>query len=219
MTTNPRFIAINGRELRNCRLALGWTQFQLAKSAGYTERLIRKAEKGGTLDIATIQNLAEALSTTDSAVSIKSLTFDMVAIARKWVESFDRLKAGMLPHIEPFLTEDFEFVCPGDPAMAPFVGTWKGATGHQLWLDHFFGFFEECVNSEVEYTVGDGTVIARWLTTCTYQGVPCPPVRINMHFRFENGRIARIDDEYDTHAGAQYVTEAQAQLRDADPLV
>ncbi len=34
----------------------------------FIERLIRKAEKGGTLDIATIQNLAGALSTPENVV-------------------------------------------------------------------------------------------------------------------------------------------------------
>ena len=104
MTTNPRFIAINGRELRNCRLVRGWTQLQLAKSAGYTERLIRKAEKGGTLDIATIQNLAEALSSPDNVVLPESLTLDIAAIARKWVEGFENLERQMVKEIEQFLT-------------------------------------------------------------------------------------------------------------------
>ena len=217
MTTNPRFIAINGRELRNYRLTLGWTQSQLAKSAGYTERLIRKAEKGGTLDIATIQNLAEALSTPENVVLAESLSLDIATIARKWFETFDRLKIRMLPEIQPFLTEDFEFVCPGDPAVLPFVGVWKGTEGMQLWLDNFFGFFEENLNTEVEYSVGDSTVIVRWLATCKYQGVPCDPIRINMHFCFIDGLIARIVDDYDTHAGATNVTSAQAQLRDDDP--
>jgi transcriptional regulator with XRE-family HTH domain len=216
MTNNPRFIAINGRELRNCRLVLGWTQFQLAKSAGYTERLIRKAEKGGTLDIVTIQNLAEALSTPDRIVSPESLMLDIASIARTWFETFDRLKIRMLPEIQPLLTEDFEFVCPGDPSVLPFVGVWKGTDGMQQWLDKFFGFFEENLNSEVEYTVGENTVIARWLATCKYQGVPCPPIRINMHFRFVDGLIARIVDDYDTHAGATSVAEAQAKVQDDD---
>ena len=109
MSNISRFIAINGRELRTQRLTRGWTQFQLAKTAGYTERLVRKAEKGGTLDIATIQNLAEALSTPDNTVPIESLTMDISAIARKWVESFDQLRARMLPEVESFLAEDFVF--------------------------------------------------------------------------------------------------------------
>jgi hypothetical protein len=89
----------------------------------------------------------------------------------------------------------------------------------QQWLDHFFGFFEKTVNEEVEYMVGEGTVIARWLATCTYEGVQCPPVRINMHFQFENGLIARIVDDYDTHTGSVEVSKAKAKahLQDENP--
>ena len=219
MTNNPRFLPINGRELRNCRLARGWTQSQLAKSAGYTERLIRKAEKGGTLDIATIQNLAEALSSPDKVVLPESLTLDIAAIARKWVEGFENLEARMLPEIEPFLTDDFEFVCPGEPGTVPFIGTWKGSAGMQQWLDLYFSLFQRHKSTGVEYMVGDNTVVARWLESGTFQGVACAPVRINMHFRFVNGLIAHIEDDYDTHCGATNVAEAQSQLREADPLV
>jgi len=142
MTQNSRFIAINGRELRTQRLVRGWTQQRLAKIAGYTERLVRKAEKGGTLDIATIQDLAEALSTPAQAVAVESLTMDISAIARKWVESWELLETRMLPEIEPFLAEDFEFVCPGEPGAAPFVGTFRGAVGMQQWLDAYFSVLQ-----------------------------------------------------------------------------
>lgn len=212
MNNNSRSIAVNGRELRSHRIARGWTQAEHAKAAGYTERLVSKAENGGSLEIATIQDLAEALSTPDQVVSFASLTLDIAAIARKWVETFARLETRMLCEMESLFTDDFEFVCPGDPQMAPFVGTWKGTNGLQRWLDLFFGFFEKTVNEEVEYMVGDGTVIARWLATCTYQGVQCPPVRINMHFQFENGLIARIVDDYDTHTGSVEVSKAKARV-------
>lgn len=216
MNNNSRSIAVNGRELRSHRIARGWTQAELAKAAGYTERLVSKAENGGSLEITTIQDLAEALSTPDKIVSFASLTLDIAAIARKWVETFARLETRMLSEMESLFTTDFEFVCPGDPQMAPFVGTWKGTKGLQQWLDLFFGFFEKTVNEEVEYMVGEGTVIARWLATCTYQGVQCPPVRINMHFQFENGLIARIVDDYDTHTGSVEVSKAKAKANFQD---
>lgn len=217
MNTNARFVAINGRELRALRLSRGWTQTELAKSAGYTERLIRKAEKGGTLDFNTILNLAEALSTPEMAVPVESLTIDTAAIARKWVETFDTLHRGMLSEIEPFLAKDFVFVCPGDPGMAPFVGTWTGVDGLRQWLDAFFGFFEECRNTEMEYFIGEDKVHARWVTHCKLQGVACDPVRINMHFRFVDGLIARIDDDYDTHGGVVAIEVAKTTLKEDTP--
>ena len=203
--------AVNSRELRRFRLARRWTQQELARAAGYTERLVSKAENGGRLDIATIQDLAEALSTPEQIVTAESLTLDIASIARRWVETFERLETQMLPEIQPYLADNFEFICPGDPAVLPFVGIWKGAAGHQQWLDLFFGFFQRTKNQEVEYTLGDNSVIARWLERVTLNGVPCDPVRINMHFRFENGLIARIEDDYDTLGGAHIVRQIENQ--------
>jgi hypothetical protein len=111
--------------------------------SGYTERLIRKAEHGGSLDMSTILDLAETLSTPEYRVPLELITIDIVSIAKKWVESFDKLHRKMLPEIEAYLADDFVFNCPGDPAMAPFVGVWERREGLQKWLDTFFDFFEE----------------------------------------------------------------------------
>lgn len=211
MTKPTRFVVVNGRELRNRRKAKAWTQADLAKAAGYTERTIRKAEKGGQVELVTVQDIAEALS-----IAVDLLTLDIAAIARKWVEAYESLEAQMLSEIEPYLAEEFEFVCPGDPTTAPFIGTWKGTAGFQKWLDLFFGFFQRQKNESVEYMVGKDTVVARWLESGIFQGVPCGPVRINMHFEFREGLIVRIEDDYDTHAGATSVTRAKEQLKNQD---
>lgn len=211
MKTRARFIAINGRKLRSFRLVRGWTQLQLAKASGYSERLVRKAEKGGTLDLETIQNIAEALSTPEAPVSIESLTLDIVAIARKWVESWEQHEARMIPEIAGLMTESFEFVCPGVPGTAPFIGTFKGIEGFQQWLDLYFSVIRREKSSEVEYLIGVNSVIARWMECGTFLGVPAPPIRINLYFQFVDGLIARIVDDYDTHTGAVIASVAQSR--------
>ena len=212
MKKNARFIEVNGRELRIRRLSRGWTQRQLARSAGYTERLIRKAEIGGTLDIKTVQDLAEALSTPDNAVAVASLTVDIAAIARRWMEAWAQHEAQMVSKIESYLAEGFEFVCPGEPGTVPFVGTFKGTFGLQQWMELYFSHVQREQNMPVEYMVGDDSVIARWLECGTYLGVPAPPVRINLHFRFVGGLIARIVDDYDTLTAFTTASEARSRL-------
>ena len=69
--TSPRFVIVSGEVVRRLRMERGMTQLQLARAAGYTERLIRKAEKGGRLDIRTVQNLAEALSQFGNHLSVE----------------------------------------------------------------------------------------------------------------------------------------------------
>jgi transcriptional regulator with XRE-family HTH domain len=219
MSSHSRFVVVNGVELRKLRLARGWTQTQLAKLSGYTERLIRKAEHGGSLDMSTILDLAETLSTPEYRVPLELITIDIVSIAKKWVESFDKLHRKMLPEIEAYLADDFVFNCPGDPAMAPFVGVWERREGLQKWLDTFFDFFEEIENTELEYLEGENRVHARWVVHCKLKGQPCAPVRINMHFRFVDGLISRIDDEYDTHGGSLAIEEAKARLHGRFPPI
>ncbi|MFN3148584.1 helix-turn-helix domain-containing protein [Bremerella sp.] len=48
--------------LRELRLNNGWTQAELAKRAGYSERLIGKAESGSPIARDTIVDIADALS-------------------------------------------------------------------------------------------------------------------------------------------------------------
>lgn len=217
MSSSSRFVVVAGDQLRKLRLERGWTQARLAKLSGYTERLIRKAERSGSLEVSTLQNLAEALSTPGNRIPIESLTIDIMTIAKKWVESFDTLKRKMLPAIEKHLAEEFVYNCPGDPSMAPFVGVWKGREGMQKWLDAFFDFFDDVVNAELEYFQGQDRVHARWVVYCTLKGTACAPVRINMHFHFVDGLIARMDDEYDTHGGVVAIDAAKATLRENEP--
>ncbi|MCA9088142.1 MAG: nuclear transport factor 2 family protein [Planctomycetaceae bacterium] len=214
MQHNSRYVAVNGRELRAQRLSRGLTQDRLGKLAGYTDRLVRKAEKGGTLDIATVQDLAEALSMTGEPVSCRDLTLDILSIARLWMECFEELQEKMLPKVESFYAPEFELICPGDPGSTPFVGTWRGLEGMQQWLDLFFGFFVREKAEHVEYFVGENSVVARWMERCSLQGVPCDPVRINLYFEFRDGRIVRMCDDYDTHSGATAIEKAQSNLKD-----
>ncbi|MFO1008115.1 MAG: helix-turn-helix domain-containing protein [Planctomycetaceae bacterium] len=211
MKSRARFLTVNGRKLRTFRLTRGWTQAQLAKSSGYSERLVRKAEKGGTLDLETIQNIAEALSTPEAPISTESLTLDMIAIARKWMECWEQHETRMVPEVKALLDEEFEFVCPGEPGTAPFIGTFRGTEGLQRWLDLYFSVVQRQKCGEIEYLIGENSVIARWLECGTFLGVPSPPIRINLYFQFADGLIAKIVDDYDTHTGAVIASTAQAK--------
>lgn len=211
MKKNARFIEINGRDLRARRLGRGWTQQQLARIAGYTERLIRKAELGGTLDIKTVEDLADALSTPDCPVGVASLTVNIAAVARRWVEAMEQHEVRMVPVVECFLAEGFEFVCPGEPGTLPFIGTFRGALGLQQWLQLYFGHIRREKKLEVEYMFGEDTVIARWLESGTFLGMPAPPIRINMHFRFTGGLISRIVNDYDTLTAVNMALTARSK--------
>ena len=51
---------VNGQSIKQFRAALGWSQAALADRAGYSERLVRKAEAGGKISLQALRDLAEA---------------------------------------------------------------------------------------------------------------------------------------------------------------
>lgn len=58
-----RSFLVDGRRLQLLRAGHGWTQQEAAERAGFSDRLIRKAEAGGPLQTQTIAILAELYST------------------------------------------------------------------------------------------------------------------------------------------------------------
>ncbi|MCU0708277.1 MAG: helix-turn-helix domain-containing protein [Pirellula sp.] len=73
MLHRKRYSSVNGSRLRSLRQSRGWTQVEFGRRAGYSERLIRKAESGGNLLVNTIDDLATALSQINDVVSAESL--------------------------------------------------------------------------------------------------------------------------------------------------
>lgn len=178
----------------------GMTQYQLARVAGYTERLVRKAEKGGRLDVVTIRNLAGALSMFGQSVSADSLCLDNLSIAKLWVKGFDNLGDQMWSLLEPHLSDEFAFYCSGNRLTTPFAGTFNRTAGLRDWLQAYFAVIARNPCQELEFTVGTDTVVARWLETGSIRGVSFGPIRISMYFRFQAGLIIRMDKDYDTRA-------------------
>lgn len=197
-------VELNPELFRAARLERGLTQRELANLAGYSERVIRKAEMGGRVRFQLACDIAEALSTPSRPVTIEQLCFPPLAAAKRWMETFDQFGVDMLQHIRPLLSEEIVFVCEGSKETFPFNGTWHGLEGHQGWLDAFFGIFERVPGISPVYLLGDGIVSARWNETVKIAGVLCPPVRVCLNFHFQDQRIVRIEDDYNIEAGADH---------------
>lgn len=211
--SSSRSARINPDSLRSLRAQLGITQRDLARIAGYSERLIRKAESGGALSMESISNLAEALSRHGVPVTSQELVLDLASIAKHWLSAFDTYGREMILHVRHHLSPDFIFVCPGDPKVAPFIGTWSGIDGLQQWLNHFFAVFKRLPLTDPVCTVGEKAVNIRFWESGYIGEQLCGPIRINMHFQFNaEGLICRIDDDYDTQAGADEKDAAEQRL-------
>ena len=206
-------LVVNATLLKRIRLQRGWTQAEMARRAGYSERLIRKAELGGKIRYEVVADLAACLSEGGSFVSIEDITQDPLRIAQWWMNTFDQVGRTMLAGYEHYFTSDFVFHCAGSTSDSfPFNGTWHGLEGHQEWLDLFFGIMERVQGIDVTYTVGTDMVSARWNETVKIHGILCPPVRVNMHFFFRDGRICRMEDDYDTKKGDDHLRAVMEQV-------
>lgn len=203
MARPVRSVQVAGNLLREFRTKLNWTQEDLAKASGYSSRLIRKLESNGAAEIETLENIAEALSIRGNQVTPEMLTLNIVATARAWMDALNAHGPRMVAAIAHFLSEDFEFHCPGDPNVTPFAGTWKGASGLHEFFGIYFSIFDRLPHADVTYSVGENIVVARFHEYARVNGVMLGPVRVNMCFSFRNGLITRIDDDYDSVAGNQ----------------
>ena len=74
MKSSSKLLAVNGGIIRRRRKQLGWSQVEFGHRAGYSERVVRKAEAGGTLRLQTIKDFATTLSLEGGILSIQDLT-------------------------------------------------------------------------------------------------------------------------------------------------
>jgi transcriptional regulator with XRE-family HTH domain len=194
-----RFQQVNTQVLRELRVKRGWSQRELAEKAGYTDRLVRKAEFGGKLDVETIRNIAEALSTLEEKITLDLLTSDVLSIAKTFMQLFDELGAGMVPAIEHYIAPDFVMHVTSAVESLSIHGTWVGQQGFQEFLNLFFGTFSRSPKTLAPlYAVGTDFVVARYLNTLHAPGRPDEVTEVYRHFRFRDGLLSRIDDLYES---------------------
>ncbi|MFO0884502.1 MAG: helix-turn-helix transcriptional regulator [Pirellulales bacterium] len=208
MPPNARFRSINGNLLKQCRLNYGWSQRELARRAGYSERLIRKAESSGSLSISTIRDLAEALSNAGKTISYHQLLIDYVSIATAFMDAYNSLGKQMIAECTQFLSPDLIMFCPADPNQVPFAGEWQGLAGLESYLHLFYSHFERSYHSGPPiFLAGDERVSARYDECFVYLGKTFPPIWVHRHFQFKDDLIVRIDDEFDTKMFSTYIRE------------
>lgn len=198
MPQSPRFQSINAKLLRSLRRKVGWSQSELGKRAGYCERVIRKAEAGGKLNLETIENIAQTFSGISIPITSRELIFSEELLARKFVESYVSLETRMLDECIDFLDSDFVFQVPAPASYVNFAGTYNGINEFKHFLDQFYSVFTRRPSSiSVNYYSGSGRVVASFEDTLSSNGTPLPQIWVNLHFYFKDGLIARVDQQID----------------------
>ncbi len=74
MLKQAGLVVVNAKNFRQIRKRLGWSQVELGRRSGYSERVIRKAESGGVVRRRTLSELALTMSMDGQIVSLVDLT-------------------------------------------------------------------------------------------------------------------------------------------------
>jgi DNA-binding XRE family transcriptional regulator len=210
--------------LREHRLRRGWTQAQLAAHAGYSERVIRKAEAGEPVRLHTLQVLAEALGTADYPVSCADLRGEPMAVVQDYYRIRRQFSFDFAPHCGHLLASEYVMTVHADPGVVPYAGAWHGQAGLHALYQRIKQFFRP-LGETVRFSTASDRVLAirEGLTQplCDITGRPFDPLpppmqsRILQEWTVRDGRIVNDDMYMDTYAYQRslYLDAAQSSHR------
>ena len=198
----------NGAYIKYLRKRKGWSQRQLVQASGYSVRLVSKAESNGRIVLATLVDLAQALSTDTEVVRPEQLIFDPIAVAKFLTYATYVLQRNMYSRLCHIITDDFVLESIGDPERFPFVGRYEGAEGLQAAVDNFFSCME--VPPSVDHAKWydyythreDPNVVVVWGKSWIHSiNEPVgAPLDVTQKITFRDGKVSRIENRYDASA-------------------
>ena len=168
-----------GKRLRHHRRRAGLTQVQLAVRAGFSERVIRKAEAGDVVRPETLEVLAEALSSDAEAVTAADLRGDPMALVHRWWELRKRHSYDFPRHIGGLLHDDFRFISNFEADSLPYAGSWNGVEGLVQYYEAVRHYFKPLGTVSTRFLSADNHVTAmvhgRAQPLRDVRGEPLPP--------------------------------------------
>jgi transcriptional regulator with XRE-family HTH domain len=202
--SNLRSMPCNGELLRYFREKRGWTQDELATRAGYSKRVVAKAEAGGSLESVTVEVLAEALSAVGDLVHPDDLLASPKALAERYVETFRRYEHELAARCRDFLADDMICIVGGDDRSVPLSGAYVGPDGFDCYCRKFFEIFERCDKDLYRPTIiAEGNhVMVAGREAIRLKGFPRepeePPGWIVQDMLFSRGKLVRLELMFDT---------------------
>jgi transcriptional regulator with XRE-family HTH domain len=209
---NLRSVPCNGELLRYFREQLGWTQDELARRAGYSKRVIAKAEASGSLHPDTLEVLAATLSVSGKRVYPEGLAASPKALAERYVETFRRYEHELAARCRDFLADDMVCLVAGGDASVPLSGTYRGPEGFDSYCRSFFEIFERPDKDFYQPQIvaeGNHVVITGW-EFIQLRAIPKhpdePPGWLVQDLQFSRGKLVRLELLFDTTGFGQALT-------------
>ncbi len=210
---NPReqSLVVNGELICYYRRLRGWTQLQFAETAGYSRRLISKAESNGVLRRGTISDLAASLSIPGSPVTPEDLISDPHFIGWKFMEAFAKNDRRFVEKLWDVLGEDVICYVGGNVEQIPFAGRFVGRDGMHEYFDRFFDVMQrpdESLDLEDVTVMHQGNLVmidAR--DELQLSGAPAIECSVQIVLNFERGKIAHVKIHFEEDRLVQYIRE------------
>ncbi|MFY9256219.1 MAG: ester cyclase [Fuerstiella sp.] len=218
-SSNGDSVFVDGLQLRELRRSLRWTQEQAAEEAGYTDRLIRKLERGGPVNVQTLKDVVEAyVASNAGGMSLAAETFIrgqtrsmMESLARQWLERIFNKR-----EIEAIN----ELVAPNAMLLAE-GATHVGSDAIRVRVQTILKAFNPLkMTIEKVLVDGDSTVVY-WMVKkkhiAEFLGIPATNRWVKLHgsshARFENNQIIEARDHWDIHDVIQQQTRPSEAAR------
>lgn len=198
-----RSICCNGDAIKTHRARRGWTQPELASFAGFSTRLVAKAEAGEGVHPDTLETLADTLSTAEHPVFPEDLAISPKMIVRHIVESFAKHERQCVAHCHQFLAEDIRVVAPGPEELLPFCGVHETIDGFDAFWGKYFSVMERhdklYIAKSMRLVAEDNLVVALVEEDANHKGqVATPPTPLTFVFNFERGKLVSFEDHFDS---------------------
>lgn len=191
----------NPELIKSLRRQKNWSQKQFAERSGYSERLICKAESGGSIAPATIEVLAKTLSRKDLVVYPEDLICDPVTLSKLFIQFSHSLQENVLQGIASFLDPKFEYVFSQ-------IGNSKVVFKGRNEVEAAFGKFFESKEIEPDQPFDDhyryyvdGTDVISWGKTTfrDLQSRETYDLKITLRFIYRKGKLVRLEDRSEAH--------------------
>jgi transcriptional regulator with XRE-family HTH domain len=207
-----RSIECNGEIFLYYRRQRGWTQQELADAAGFSQRLIAKAESGSRLSPETIDVLAQTLSTNGQTVYPEDLIASPRAMAAEFLRAYATHEAEMVSHCRDIFSPDLKVHFPGGPAAAPLSGVHEGIDAFDEFCHNFFRIFQRpdkwMAEQTAVFTAEGNKVIVAFFDCLANAHIPPSagggPVVLVM--QFERGKLSSVHHLFDGTQFGQVVT-------------
>lgn len=196
-----------GSQIKYLRKRKGWSQEQLVEFSGYSVRLISKAETNGRIALATLIDLAQALSTDSETVEPEQLIFDPVRIAKYITHATYVLQRESYDRMKHLIADDFVLDALGDRERFPFVGQYLGVEGFRCAIESFFDCMEVPANADFKNSYQyyqcetDENQVVVWGKSWIHPiGKPHEqPLDVTQKVRFHDGHICYFENCYDAN--------------------